>query len=230
MNGIDWKRIGFEFISIFVAVIAAFALTNWNEDRRDQEAADKILEEISNGLEKDIEDVTINMGGHKFGIKACDYWRNLINGEEVNLDSVAPYYFGLTRDYISIQNISGYETLKSRGLELIDDDSLRFEIITLYEYDYSIIKKFEEDYHEMQYYENYFELINEKVAPNFEFDKAGELVSISLPLKLDEKEKILLTSYIWKIKRNRNFLLRYYAQTEQKLIGLKEKIEENLKE
>ena len=49
-------------------------------------------------------------------------------------------------DYISIQNISGYETLKSNGLELIRDDSLRFEIITLYEYDYSILKKFEEEY------------------------------------------------------------------------------------
>ena len=228
MKNTNWKKLGFEFLSIFIAVISAFALNNWNENRRDNEAADKILAEISNGLEKDIEDLRINKRGHEDGILACKFWRNLLEGREVNLDTLSMHYFNLTRDYISIQNISGYETLKSRGLELIKDDSLRLEIITLYEYDYSILKKFEEEYHEMQYQENYFVAINNKVAPNFEFDEKGNIAGMQLPLSIDEAEKNILLSYLWKIQMNRQFILSFYAQTEGKLIQLREKIERNI--
>ena len=67
---INWKKLGLEFLSIFIAVISAFALNNWNENRRDNEAANKILAEISNGLKKDIDDVRINKKGHEDGILA----------------------------------------------------------------------------------------------------------------------------------------------------------------
>ena len=59
--------------------------------------------------------------------------------KKVNSDSLMTYYRDLTRDFISIQNTAGYETLKSRGLELIKNDSLRLQIITLYEYNYKIL-------------------------------------------------------------------------------------------
>ena len=51
----NWKEYGFEFLSIFIAVLAAFALNNWNENRRDKHTEHKILTEISNGLENTIE-------------------------------------------------------------------------------------------------------------------------------------------------------------------------------
>ncbi len=228
MKKINWKKLSFEFLSIFIAVVSAFALNNWNENRRDNEAANKILAEISNGLDKDIEDVRVNKKGHEHGVLACKFWHQIIEGQEVSLDTLPMHYSNLTRDYISIQNVSGYESLKSKGLELIEDDSLRFEIITLYEYDYSILKKFEEEYKEMQYQESYFEEINKKIAPSFEFDKQGNIVGINLPLSINEAEKNILLSYLWKIRMNREFILRYYSQVEEKLIQLQKKIKENL--
>ena len=193
MKKMNWKKYGFEFLSIFIAVIAAFALNNWNEVRKNNRIENKILIEILHGLEKDINDVKENKGGHNAGIAACRYWRNLINNEEVNLDSLSRYYHTLTRDYISIQNISGYESLKSKGLELVKDDSLRFEIITLYEYDYNVLKKLEEEYQEMQYYKNYFPEINKYVAPNFIYGDKGEMVSIKIPLQINANEKKYFT-------------------------------------
>jgi len=230
MKKMNWKKYGFEFLSIFIAVIAAFALNNWNESRRNNRIESKILIEIANGLAKDIEDVLINKGGHERGIAACNYWRNIIKGTEVNLDTLSPYYFALTRDYISIQNISGYESLKSKGLELVKDDSLRFEIITLYEYDYSVLKKFEEEYQEMQYHKSYFAEINKLVAPNFIFNDKGNLIDMSLPLQINADEKNILLSYLWKIQENRNFILQYYSQMEEKIMKLSAKIEKYLKQ
>lgn len=229
MNKTNWRKLGLEFLSIFIAVIMAFALNNWNENRRNNVIADKILSEIANGLDKDIEDIRVNKKGHEEGMLACQFWRNIFEGKETNLDTLAQHYFNLTRDYISIQNISGYTSLKSKGLELIGDDSLRFEIITLYEYDYNVLKKFEEDYSEMQYHENYFKEINDKIAPNFKFDDKGNLIGLKLPLEIDKEEKNILLSYLWKIQANRYFLLQYYSKTEEKLIRLQKKIKESLK-
>lgn len=225
----NWKKYLFEFLSIFIAVIAAFALTNWNDNRRDNRAAIKILMEISNGLEKDIEDININVGGHKNGIEACKFWRRVILNEPVPSDSLNQYYLRLTRDFFSAQNVSGYETLKSKGLELVKNDTLRFNIISLYEYDYSTLKTLEENYYEMQFQENYFKEINNFIAPYFEFDEKGNIVKINTPLKLKREEKNILLTYLWKIQVNRNFILQYYSGMESKITELKEQIEQALK-
>lgn len=220
-------KYGIEFLSIFIAVTFAFALNNWNENRRDRHAESKILTEISNGLKKDIDDILINKRGHEEGIKACKFWRDIIENREVNLDSITPKYFNLTRDYISIQNISGYETLKSKGLELIKNDSLRASIISLYEYDYNTLRKFEEEYNEMQFQENYFKEINNYLAPNFVFDEKGNMTKLNLPLNLSESEKKILLTYLWKIQVNRSFILYFYSDVENKVNQVLERIEKD---
>ncbi|MDW3652090.1 MAG: hypothetical protein R8P61_33760 [Bacteroidia bacterium] len=228
MKETSWKNYGLEFLSIFIAVISAFALTNWQENQREREAELKILTEIQHGLEKDIEDVLLNIKGHEAGLKACSYWARLVNGQETSTDTLREYYLDLTRDFISIQNVSGYETLKSRGLELIEDDSLRFDIISLYEYDYEILLKFEEEYQEMQFQRSYYHELNDIIAPNLLFDERGDIADIELPLKISSKEKKLFLSYLWKININRNFILRYYKALKGKLEKLQTKIDSHL--
>lgn len=217
-----------EFFSIFIAVISAFALNNWNDNRRDNQAATKILTEISNGLEKDLDDININIRGHKSGINACIYWRKIISNQEVDIDSLARYYMGLTRDFFSAQNNSGYETLKSRGLELVKNDSLRFDIISLYEYDYESLKTMEENYYEMQFQENYFEDFNKSLAPYFVFDDKGDIVGLNSPVKLKPSEKNILLSYLWKIEKNRNFIMSFYGLMENKINDLTQQIDNEI--
>ncbi len=222
----SWKKYTFEFLSIFIAVISAFALNNWNDNRKSRNAENKILIEIHNGLEKDLSDIHLNKDGHKKGMAAVDFFRNLLGRKDVPTDSVLFHYHYLTRDFISIQNISGYETLKSRGLELIDDDSLRTKIISLYEYDYNTLRKLEEDYFELQFQENYFKDINSSFAHNLQFNEDKLITGIKTPLEVDpENEKILLT-YLWKIQANRSFILKYYEEVERKIVELRGDIEE----
>lgn len=224
-----WRKYAFEFLSIFIAVISAFALNNWNDNRKDNRAEHKILTEILNGLDKDKKDVEINLMGHELGISACKFWRNVINNKSQNLDTLGQYYLALTRDFTSIQNTSGYETLKSRGFELIDNDSLRANIISLYEYDYQSLRKLEEEYYELQFQENYFSTINKAIAPNFKFDYRGNINEIMLPLKLTESERKILMSYLWKIEFNRKFVLHFYEEVKEKINELQNEIKTELK-
>lgn len=225
----NWKEYGFEFLSIFIAVVAAFALNNWNENRRDALSENKILTEILNGLEKDLNDIKINVIGHENGISACNYFRNAFLGKKIETDSLMFHYFNLTRDFVSIQNTAGYETLKSKGLELIKNDSLRLKIISLYEYDYNSLRKLEEEYTEMQFQENYFKEINEGLAPNFRINNNGNITGIDLPIKIQENKRNKLLLYLWKIQTNRIFILQFYSVIEKKINEVRENINNEIK-
>jgi len=222
------RKYTFEFLSIFIAVVSAFALNNWNDNQRDREAESKILSEIYNGLEKDLFDVRTNITGHEKGIASCQYWHGVIDKEESDQDKLINHYFYLCRDFISIQNTSGYETLKSRGFELIQNDSLRAKIISLYEFDYQSLEKLEEDYSEMQFHQSYFKEINRLIAPHLEFDSAKNISGIALPLTLSPENHKLFQSYLWKISVNRNFILQAYQEVEVKIESLRDDIHAEL--
>ncbi len=228
LNTKTWKQYGFEFISIFIAVVSAFALNNWSEYRRDYNSENKILIEIANGLDKDLEDIKVNMGGHKEGISACKYFRNAIAGKETRADSLFYYYSKLTRDFVCIQNIAGYQTLKSKGLELLRNDSLRYDIISLYEYDYSTLRKFEEEYAEMQFEKNYSRDINEVLAANLQVNDDGLIMGFDLPLKIEQQQKNKLLLYLLKIQSNRMFILQFYSEIEKKINGVTTQINEEI--
>lgn len=61
------------------------------------------------------------------------------------------------------------------GFELIDTDSLRSKIISLYEFDYQTLRKLEEEYYELQFQENYYTEPNNAIAPNFKYDEKGNI-------------------------------------------------------
>jgi len=223
------KKYGFEFLTIFIGIFAAFALDNWNEDRKDNNTQIKILSEINKGLSQDIRDIGVNENGHRFGLLATSYFEKLILNKQPDTDSLTFHYFNLLRDFISVQNISGYETLKSKGLEIVTDDSLRTEILALYENDYNSLRKLEENYSEIQFFENYNADFNNAIAPNFAMDQNGKITGINRPLKLTEKEQKILLTDLWKISKNRIFMIKNYSEVKNKIIKLQKRIEKELK-
>ena len=219
MAKVGKARIGqysLEFLSVFIAVVSAFALNNWSESRRLAASESKILREISNGLKKDLEDLALNKIGHEQGLAACRYWRAAACADDVDVGQFRQHFMGLTRDFISLQNRSGYESLKSKGLETVQDDDLRYDIIALYEYDFSIIRTMEESYAEQQFHSSYFQEINALISPSFVFDAAGKLSDLELPLRLDATAKKSLLSYLWKIQLNRASMIPLYEKTKQR--------------
>ena len=225
----NWKKYGFEFLTIFIGVFAAFALENWKDNLKDKKIETKILLEIRNGLDKDLEDIKTNENGHRNGIASVNFFKKLIINEAVNQDSVFHRYFFLFRDFITVQNISGYESLKSQGLDIIENDSLRSEIISIYEYDYSVIKKIEEEYSELQFHTSYYQEFNNILAPHFNFNEYEILININQPLKLSIHDRNILLVDLYKIYSNRLFILAIYSETTKKIEKLKKDIDIILK-
>lgn len=226
----NWRKFGFEFLSIFIAVISAFALNNWNDNRKDRLTENKILTEISQGLEKDLSDIRENVSGHDEGIAAVFYFIKILNQDSVPTDSLMLHYFNLTRDYISIQNVAGYESLKSKGLELIQNDALRNSVVSLYEYDYQTLRKLEEEYTEMQFHEVYYNKLNSFITKNLRFNDKGIAVDINSPFNLTQTEHTEFMMILWKILSNRHFIMGMYNEIEETVIELQKQIGQELKE
>ena len=228
MQKTNWKKYLFEVLSIFIGISLAFGLNKWNEDRRDAHSESKILSEMGHGLKLDLTDINQNLMGHRQGIESCDFFRQLINNETVPKDSLNFEYFILWRDFISIQNKTGYESLKSKGLELIQNDSLRFDIVELYDFHFEILEKLEEEYSEMQYNKIYFHPMNDLLAEYMVFNDKGELTEIKQPIRLSKKDKNRMLSFLKRMKHSREYRLKYYKIVKGKIEELIVQIEDEL--
>lgn len=228
MHRKDLKIYAFEFLCIFIAVIAAFALNNWNDNRKERLAENKILREIANGMQKDIEDIDLNILGHNVGLNAIKYFRSYCLNKDVDLDSMKFYLANITRDFITVQNSSGYESLKSRGLEIVRNDSLRLKIISTYEYDFYILKMLEEQYAEMQFYANHAEGFHKAFDKYMLYNEEGGISGFS-KASLSEAEKKTLLGALWRIEGNRHFMLKYYYTIEKNLENLIAEIQGEIK-
>ena len=74
----SWKKYVFETLSIFIAVISAFSLNNWNQNRRDKDAEIGILKEVRNSIKNDLLTLKTNKEGYIFSRKSCSYIRDFI--------------------------------------------------------------------------------------------------------------------------------------------------------
>jgi len=227
-NGLKWKKLLMEFLSIFSAVLLAFALNNWNDNRKVKNVETNILKEVYNGLELDAKDVELNVLGHEHGIRATNYFRRLLLGNPVNHDSIAVYRRILVRDFISIQNTSGYESLKSQGLNVIENDELRREIISLYEYNYKLVEKIEEQYAAQQFFTSYASRFNSALAPNIEFDENQAVAGLKLPLTLTDKERKGLLLDLYTISEDRTFTIKFYKKVSDQIEKTKKLIEKEV--
>lgn len=225
MKNRNWTKYAFEFLSIFIAVISAFALNSWNDNRNNRSTERKILTEIKNSIAIDINDFNNNIKGNGISLRADEVLRDLIANKDITQDSIGLYYTALFRDYIPIINRSAYESFKSNNLKIISNDSLRLQIISLYDYYYSIIEALEYEVQEMKSYDNYFARINTLLYPYMRFNpQNGNLIEIKKPEKLTEPQKQEILSYLWRIRDNRKFKLGRY----QIIIGNIKKVEAHI--
>ncbi|MDO5615987.1 MAG: hypothetical protein Q4G16_07345 [Cruoricaptor ignavus] len=224
----NWKKYTFEFFSIFLAVSLAFVLDRWNDNRINGIAEHKILEEIYSGLKRDSLDIENDGGYYKIAFRGLNYFSDVIDGKAVQNDSLVAFYYLFSRESVVVQNKSGYESLKSIGLETIKNDSLRSKIIDLYEVDYELQRKFNEEHSEYRFMQNYFHRINDAIAPNFEYDTTNNIVGIQLPIEVSEKERKLLKSYIWKITVGKQDRYKTSIYTKQKIGRLRSDIKKYL--
>ena len=139
-----------EIILVVIGILIALEVNNRNEQRKSHDLEIKYLTEIKDNLEIDLIDVNFNIDFNRVRLRANQEVLNYL--KEKRVDSLS-YHLGNTMFTTrTLVNTSGYESLKSKGLELITNDSLRSNLTRLYEFEVHNLVDFEtKDDHAFQY-------------------------------------------------------------------------------
>ncbi len=179
---ISWNYAIGEIVLIFLGVTIAIWFNNWNESRKLKKIEVRSLSEVKNAIEQDLEDIKENIFGFS---ERVSLYRMLIKHIENDLPpnetllEELPYLRGNTT---FLSNTGPYETLKSRGLETIRNDSIRLAIALYYDFEYEKIQSVELQH--LSHHNNYlkpemlehFSFVNDEFIP---FDRKALMKDFS---------------------------------------------------
>ena len=132
----NWTAVALDFVIVVVGVFIGIQVANWNETRTDRESERVVLEEMRTALARDLALLEQALDRYRIIEERVPILLEHLRDEKTyspELDS----YFGTLYGAWGVElNRSAYESLKSRGLELISDNELRSQIAQIYERSY----------------------------------------------------------------------------------------------
>lgn len=140
-----------EIILVVLSILIAFQIDNWKEDRKTQKEEILILKEIKSNLELDLDRLNRNLKNLEENLNAITTIKKHFERNLPFNDSLKKAFALIIRYGHFPPNTSGYELLKSKGLETISNIELRREISILYDRYYTYIHTLEEERYRYNY-------------------------------------------------------------------------------
>lgn len=134
-----------EIVLVVIGILIAIQINNWNESDKNREKETLLLYEMKSNLKGDREDLEFNIEHNKKRIEYNEVIRNVIETRTPYSDTLKPYFGNIIGNYQLSENTSAWENLKSIGLDLISNDSLRYTISNLYSNKYKYLENVEKD-------------------------------------------------------------------------------------
>ena len=129
-----------EIILIVIGIMIALQLNNWNEERKVNQREKKLLKELVANLRTNEQVLLDNISVETERIEAIDKLLGLTHLFEPT-DSLDAYFSQVMyREQFSISR-SSFDNLKSIGLDIIKNDSLKLRITHLFEVTYALEKE-----------------------------------------------------------------------------------------
>lgn len=125
-----------EIFLVVIGILIALQINNWNSNRLDREYEIKILNEILRNLETDLENINSKITlNEKFMDANSKVLRHLM--DKTPLTDSLKFSYSFLIGHGNFQPITvGYENLKSKGIDIVQNDSLRYAIPKLYDFEY----------------------------------------------------------------------------------------------
>ena len=127
-----------EVVLVVIGILIALQINNWNENNKDLLLERKVLNEIIIDLDIAKEDLENDINGLKRAIVMSERLKDNLIKKEGLYASIRSDMQWTSRSSQFSPRTSGYENLKSIGISLISNDSLRNEIVILYELDFEL--------------------------------------------------------------------------------------------
>lgn len=133
-----WPEYLLEILVITVGILGAFGLSSWNDNRKDRIFETDILEQVRTGLIKDVSDLNYNIEQHQKSANSQLKILEWLISDDPFADSLCVDFAATNIFTAFVSNDEAFETLKSNGVAILRNDSLKNVLVHLYEntYDY----------------------------------------------------------------------------------------------
>jgi len=122
-----------EIILVVIGILIALQINNWNENRKIQQREVQILNEIKSDLSQTKKDIEEAVTRHKEVLATNKYGLDAILLKRPYSDSIYGAFADASKEFEIVPKTSGFENLKTIGLNTISNDSLRIAISNIFQ-------------------------------------------------------------------------------------------------
>ncbi|MFD2823189.1 DUF6090 family protein [Lacinutrix iliipiscaria] len=122
-----------EIILVVIGILIALQINNWNENRKLQQREVQILKEIKSDLYQTKKDIERAVTMHKEVLVTNKYVLDAIHLKIPYSDSIYGGFADASQEFEIVPKTSGFENLKTIGLNTISNDSLRIAISNIFQ-------------------------------------------------------------------------------------------------
>lgn len=132
-----------EILLVVVGILIALSINNASAEKKARGKELALLQEMQKNLSNDLQDVRYNVAGNKGRIRANEAVLKALQDRTALDDSLKHHFGNILGNYQISENTAAWENLKSVGIDLISDDSLRNAISALYSTKYAYVENVE---------------------------------------------------------------------------------------
>jgi len=133
------RYIAYAFGEAFIVVIGilfALQVNNWNESRKEKSFERKVLSEISVAAQDNIRYLNLGIASNEKAISSGNILIKHFKNGYPYIDTLDQHFSSVVALFYPSINNNAYESLKSYGLHLIKNDSIRYTLGFIYEWRY----------------------------------------------------------------------------------------------
>jgi hypothetical protein len=204
-----------EIMLVMIGILLALQVNNWNENQKKRILEKKVLTELNETLKENVK--------HLIGLQNGSEVLN--NSSEIIISAIETYqnyhdslnfHFQWARvvGVTPILSKGGYENFKNVGFEIIKSDSLRKEIISLFEVGYPSLIEFEkyfDSFHpdRQKYIDQHFYYSDEKPVTLIPFDYDNLMDNnyfLAMMKSIKVHRKVIITAIVRQFERTQKLV------------------------
>ena len=135
-----------EIILVVFGILIALQVNNWNENRKERLKEINIYNEILSELRVSKVEIEYDMNQQVKGIETTEILKQHLLNKRPLHETIKNQLLQSAENTQFYAKTSGYENLKSLGLDLLQNDTIRMAISSLYELDFMRLRNIGEEY------------------------------------------------------------------------------------
>jgi hypothetical protein len=153
-----------EIFLVVIGILIALQINNANESTKLRTKEVILLQEMKSNLQSDLRDLEYNIDGNKVRLSSNQVILAALQEKRPFHDSLRTHFGNILGNFQLSENTASWENLKSVGLDLISNDSLRNRISTLYTTRYAYLENLEKGIDDRIQWTFFYPLILKNIA------------------------------------------------------------------